>query len=97
MPNSTIEFILEDNLGNEKYMEIKNTDDTGFVEFEYQTTENDDNVGTWTLISTQGNFKEFTYIGYGIIAVSPINFEFDKINYKINEIAKLTLIGRSIR
>ena len=93
VPNSTIEFILEDNLGNEKYMEIKNTDDTGFVEFEYQTIENDDNVGTWTLISTQGNSKEFTYVGYGIIAVSPINFEFDKINYKINEIAKLTLIG----
>ena len=93
VPNSTIEFILEDNLGNEKYMEIKNTDDTGFVEFEYQTTENDDNVGTWTLISTQGNSKEFTYVGYGIIAVSPINFEFDKINYKIDEIAKLTLIG----
>ena len=93
VPNSTIEFILEDNLGNEKYMEIKNTDDTGFVEFEYQTTENDDNVGTWTLISTQGNSKEFTYVGYGIIAVSPINFEFDKINYKIDEIAKLTLVG----
>ena len=93
VPNSTIEFILEDNLGNEKYMEIKNTDDTGFVEFEYQTTENDDNVGTWTLISTQGNSKEFTYVGYGIIAVSPINFEFDKTNYKIDEIAKLTLVG----
>ena len=93
VPNSTIEFILEDNLGNEKYMEIKNTDDTGFVEFEYQTIENDDNVGTWTLISTQGNSKEFTYVGYGIIAVSPINFEFDKINYKIDEIAKLTLVG----
>ena len=93
VPNSTIEFILEDNLGNEKYMEIKNTDDTGFVEFEYQTIENDDNVGTWTLISTQGNSKEFTYVGYGIIAVSPINFEFDKTNYEINEIAKLTLIG----
>ena len=93
VPNSTIEFILEDNLGNEKYMEIKNTDDTGFVEFEYQTTENDDNVGTWTLISTQGNSKEFTYVGYGIIAVSPINFEFNKTNYEINEIAKLTLVG----
>ncbi len=54
-PNQLIEFALENNLGKEvKFRHIK-VGESGYVEFEYQTTENDDLEGTWTLIATQKN------------------------------------------
>ena len=42
LPNQLIEFMLEDSLGNEVTSDIINVGETGFVEFEYQTTENYD-------------------------------------------------------
>ena len=63
--------------------------ETGFIEFEYQTTENDDIEGTWTLVATQNKVKEFIYVGYGEMPSIPVNIEYDKINYKsIYEISK---------
>ena len=94
VPNQLIEFILEDNLGNEISSDIINVSETGFIEFEYQTTENDDEEGTWTLIATQKETKEFIYVGYGELPTIPVNLEFNKINYKASEKAIISLLGK---
>ena len=94
LPSQFIELVLEDNLGNEKLSDIIKIDESGFIELEYQTIENDDLEGTWTLIATQNQIKEFTYVGYGEIPTIPINLEFDKINYKTTEKAIISFIGK---
>jgi hypothetical protein len=95
LPNQPIEIILEDPLGNEKFSDIFEVDGTGIVEFEYSTTANVDKEGTWTLIATQGKHTEFIYTGLGVLPTTPINLEFDKLNYKTTEDAIITLTGKS--
>ena len=94
IPNQLIELMLEDNLGNEVISDIVEVDETGFIEFEYQTTENDDEEGTWTLVATQNENKEFIYVGYGEYPTIPVNLEFNKINYKASEKAVISVIGK---
>jgi len=94
IPNQLIELMIEDNLGNEVISDIIQVDETGFIEFEYQTTENDDPEGTWTLIATQNENKEFTYVGYGEYPTIPVNLEFNKMNYKSSEKAIISVIGK---
>jgi len=94
LPNQTLELILEDNLGNEVISDIIEVNDTGFIEFEYQSRENDDNEGTWTLIATQEDNKEFIYVGYDEIPSVPVNLEFDKTNYKSSETATISFLGK---
>jgi hypothetical protein len=94
LPNQLIEFILEDTFGDEIISDIQDVDETGFVEFEYQTIENDDEEGTWTLIATQNQVKEFIYVGYGETPTIPVNLEFNKINYKTSEKAIISLLGK---
>ena len=93
-PNQLIELMLEDNLGNEIISDIIELDETGFVEFEYQTTENDDVEGTWTLVATQNKNKEFVYVGYGEYPTTPVNLEFNKVNYKASEKAIISVLGK---
>ena len=93
IPNLPIELVLEDNIGDEVVSDILQVDSSGFIEFEYQTIENEDKEGTWTLIATQGDYKEFVYVGYDVIPTIPVNLEFNKSNYQNIETAKITLIG----
>jgi hypothetical protein len=95
LPDQSIEIILEDPLGDEKFSDIFEVDNTGIVEFEYRTTANVDKEGTWTLIATQGKHTEFIYAGLGELPTIPINLEFDKLNYKTIEDAIITLTGKS--
>ncbi|MGD8299920.1 MAG: biofilm-associated protein, partial [Nitrosopumilaceae archaeon] len=67
---------------------------SGVVNFEYKTTANIDKEGTWTLIATQGKYKEFIYVGLGELPSIPINVEFDKLNYKSSDQAIITLTGK---
>ena len=62
--------------------------------FEYKTTANIDKEGTWTLIATQGKYKEFIYVGLGELPSIPINIEFDKLAYKSSDQAIITLTGK---
>ena len=94
LPNKSIEIVLEDPLGNEIVSDIKQTDETGFVEFEYVTTQNT-SEGTYTLIATQEKEKEFIYAGLGQLPTIPVNLEFDKLNYKDGETAIVTLSGKA--
>ena len=93
MPNTTLELILEDNFGDEITSDTLEISDSGIVEFEYQTTENEDKEGTWTLIATQKNNKEFIYVGYDVVPTIPVNIKFDKSNYKNTEKAVISLAG----
>jgi len=94
-PNIPLELILEDSYGDEIISETLEISDSGIVEFEYQTTENEDKEGTWTLIATQKNNKEFIYVGYDVLPTIPVNIKFDKSNYKITEKAVISLAGGS--
>jgi len=94
IPNEFIELVLEDNFGNEVSSEIVKVSESGYIELTYQTTENDDEEGTWTLIATQNDEKEFSFTGYGEMPVIPINLEFNKNNYKSTEIATISLLGK---
>ncbi len=93
IPNTAIEMTLENQLGDEMVSENFQLDDTGLINFEYQTTENDDLQGTWILIVIQGEEKESVYFGYDEIPSIPINVEFDKENYNINDKAMISLTG----
>ena len=94
LPNNSLELILEDSLGDEMISDILEIDSSGTVEFEYQTTENDDKEGTWTLIATQKNIKEFIYVGYDVMPTIPVNLEFDKTNYISTDTAIISLVGK---
>ena len=94
LPNQLIELVLENNLGKEVSSDILQVSESGYVEYSYQTSENDDEEGTWTLIATQNEIKEFVYVGYGEMPTSPVNLEFNKMNYKSSDNAIISLIGK---
>jgi hypothetical protein len=94
MPNIPLELILKNNVGDEMSSDILEISDSGIVKFEYQTTENEDIEGTWTLIATQKNNKEFIYVGYDVLPRIPVNIEFDKSNYKNTEKPVISLAGK---
>ncbi len=94
LPNKPIELILEDPFGKEIKSDIIQVGDSGIVEFEFPTTQNTIK-GTYTLIATQEKEKEFTYVGLGMLPVTPVNLEFDKLNYKAIDTATITLSGKA--
>ena len=93
MPNKPIEIILEDTLGKEIFSDIIQTDDTGFVEFEFPI-ELSSVKGTYTIIVSQENEKKFIFVGVGQLPPIPFNLELDKLNYKAGEIAMISIIGK---
>ncbi|NWK13669.1 biofilm-associated protein [Marine Group I thaumarchaeote] len=93
LPNMPIEIILEDPLGKEIFSDIIHTDDSGFVEFEFQT-ELGARKGTYTIIATQEKEKEFIFVGVGQLPSIPVNLALDKLNYKAGEIAIISIIGK---
>jgi len=94
LPNKVLEIILEDPLGDEKFSDIIQVEESGIVEVEYATKANVDKEGTWTLIATQEGKREFIFAGLGEIPSIPINVEFDKLNYKSIETAIISLTGK---
>jgi len=94
LPNKTIEIVLKDPLGKEIVSDILQIDNSGVVEYEFQTTQITPE-GTYTLIATQEKEKEFIYVGIGQLPVIPVNLEFDKLNYKKGETAKITITGKA--
>ena len=93
MPNKPIEIILEDALGKEIFSDIIQTDDIGFVEFEFPI-ELSSVKGTYTIIVSQENEKKFIFVGVGQLPPIPFNLELDKLNYKAGEIAIISIIGK---
>ena len=94
LKNTPIEFIVEDPLGKEIYSDIVEIDDSGFVEFDFPTTQTT-LEGTYTVIATQGSDKEFIFAGLGQLPSIPVNLEFDQLNYKAGDIAEIALTGKA--
>jgi hypothetical protein len=94
LPNISIELLLEDPLGKEIISDIIQVDDSGIINYEFPTTQNT-LEGTYTLIATQENYKEFIFVGIGQLPTIPVNLEFDKLNYKAGESAIITISGKA--
>ncbi len=94
LPNKPIELILEDPLGKEIFSDIIKIGGSGSVEFDFPTSQNTPE-GTYTLIATQDNDKEFSYVGLGQRPSIPVNLEFDKLSYKTGDTAVITLAGKA--
>lgn len=93
LPNKSIEIILEDHIGKEIFSDIIQVDDSGFVDFEFQTDQNTAK-GTYTLIATQEKEKEFIFAGLGQLPSIPVHLEFDALNYKAGDTAIISLVGK---
>ncbi len=94
LPNISIELVLKNPLGKEIASDILKVDDSGNVKYEYPTTQNT-RKGTYVLIATQENYKEFIYTGIGQLPIIPVNFELDKTNYKTSDSVVMTLSGKA--
>lgn len=94
LPNKSIELTLEDPLGKEVFSDIFEIDESGEVEFEYQTLQSTPE-GTYSLIATQEKHKEFIFVGLGELPKIPVNIEFDKASYKSTETAIITVTGKA--
>jgi len=94
LPNKSIEVLIEDPLGKEIFADIIQVDESGNISFEFQT-EQTSLKGTYTIIATQENHKEFIYAGVAQLPTIPVNLEFDKLNYKAGDIAEITLSGKA--
>ena len=93
-PDIPLEIIIMNPLGKEIFSDIYQIDETGVTNFEYQIT-NTAIKGTYTIIGIQGNDKEFTFTGVGVLPTIPVNLEFDKVVYKAGEIAQITFTGKA--
>ena len=94
LPNKAIELLLENPLGKEIFSDIFQTDESGIIEFEFPTTQSTPE-GTYTLIATQEQDKEFIYVGLGQLPSIPVNFKFDKLNYKTGDTATISITGKA--
>ena len=94
LPNKSIEIVIEDPLGKEIFADFIQTDESGEISFEFQT-EQTSLKGTYTVIATQENHKEFIYAGIAQLPTIPVNLEFDKLNYKAGDIAEIILSGKA--
>jgi hypothetical protein len=95
LPNKPIEIILEDPQGKELFSDILKTDDSGVINFEFQTTQGSAK-GTYTLVATQEKEKEFIFAGLAELPTTPVNLEFDKLNYKTVDTAIISLTGKGL-
>ena len=94
LPNKPIEVVIEDPFGKEVFSDIIQVDESGFVDFTYQTTQNSIE-GTYTVIATQEKNKEFIFTGLEQLPTIPVNLEFDSLHYKAGDIANIALSGKA--
>jgi hypothetical protein len=87
-----VEIIINDPIGKEIFSDIISVDDSGVVNFEYQTSPTA-TKGTYVIIFTQEQESEILRIGLGELPSEQIVAKFDKLNYQTSEKAKLTLQG----
>jgi len=91
-PNEQIEVVLENPLGTEVFSDIIQVDESGFVEFEFETSFSDEE-GTYVLTAFQGDEAAITLVGLGELPEAQLIAKMDKLNYKAGDIAKIALDG----
>jgi len=91
-PNEELEVVLENPLGTEVFSDIIQVDESGFVEFEFETSFSDEE-GTYVLTAFQGDEAAITLVGLGELPKAQLVAKMDKLNYKAGDIAKIALDG----
>jgi len=95
LPNKIIEISIKEPTGNEIFSEDILANESGFVEFEYQT-EQTSIKGTYTIILTQEKNKELIFVGLEQQPVIPLLLELDKVNYKTDDNIKIIFSGKAL-
>ena len=95
LPNKIIEISIKEPSGDEVLSKSIQVNESGFVEFEYQT-EQTSTKGTYTIIVTQEKNKELIFAGVGESPKIPLLLELDKLNYKTDENAKIIFSGKAL-
>ncbi|MGI0004381.1 MAG: biofilm-associated protein [Candidatus Nitrosotenuis sp.] len=91
-PNQPLEIIISDPIEKEIFFDVIELDDSGAINFEYQTVATA-TKGTYAVLFTQGEETQILRIGLGELPSEQIIAKFDKLNYATSEKAKLTLQG----
>ncbi|KAF6243894.1 biofilm-associated protein [Nitrosopumilus sp. b1] len=92
IPNETLEVIIENPQGAEVFSDIFEVDSTGYVEFEFPTS-NSDIQGTYIMFGFQGTHAGISLVGLGQLPEVQIIAKMDKLNYKAGETASVALDG----
>ncbi|RNJ79170.1 MAG: hypothetical protein EB829_02655, partial [Nitrosopumilus sp. H8] len=92
LPNEQIQLAVENPDGNKVGTEFFTTNDTGRVEYEYQTSA-DSKLGPYTLIATQGGQTEFVHTSLGKKPKFDFNLELDKNSYARGETVVISISG----
>lgn len=95
LPNKVIGISIKDPSGDEILSKSIQANESGFVEFEYQTKQTSVK-GTYTISVTQEKNKELIFVGVGQSPEIPLLVEFDKLNYKTDENAKIIFSGKAL-
>lgn len=92
IPNQPIELIIENPLGNEVTSEIIDTDESGFFSFEIPT-DFSFIEGTYVMFGYQGSNSDILFFGLGETPKEQLQQKMDKVNYKANEVAQVSITG----
>lgn len=92
LPNIPLEVLIKGPTGFEIFSDVIDVNESGIATFEYDTSF-ENKKGTYTIIATQGNEKQFIFVGIEELPIIPVLIEFDKLNYKSSETATMTLVG----
>jgi hypothetical protein len=95
LPNKIIEISIKEPAGDEIFSEDILVNESGFVEFEYQT-EQTSIKGTYTIMVTQEKNKELIFVGLEQQPVIPLLLELDKVNYKTEDNIKMVFSGKAL-
>ncbi len=95
LPNKIIEISIKEPAGDEIFSEDILVNESGFVEFEYQT-EQTSIKGTYTIVVTQEKNKELIFVGLEQQPVIPLLLELDKVNYKTEDNIKMVFSGKAL-
>ncbi len=91
-PGQTLQVIINDPIGKEIYSDLLDLDESGKIDFEYQTAATS-TKGTYAVFLTQGDETEIIRVGLGELPSPQIIAKFDKLNYASSETAKLAIQG----
>ncbi|MCE2497746.1 MAG: hypothetical protein J4F28_01905 [Nitrosopumilaceae archaeon] len=75
------------------YSDIINTNGSDSVVFDYETSFSD-TEGTYTLIATQGDYKQFLFVGVNELPQVKIRFDLDKVNYRFSDVAIISIVAK---
>ena len=87
VPNEDIESIIENPQGSEVFSDILEVDSSGFVEFEFPTTQSDFE-GTYVLFAFQDEHTAIVLVGLGELPEAQLIVKTDKLNYDASDMLR---------